>query len=100
MTTITTLDGKKHEMKKIAGRHWRILSEFIDNAPEYTDPAFLEKHAEFIAFFFEDLTSEDILDLPLEEILPVSVAIRQLIMERLTEKMAKIEKNASADKAQ
>ena len=99
MTTITTLDGKKHEMKKITGRHWRILSEFIEKAPEYTDADFIERHAAFIAEFY-DVTSEDILDMPLEEILPVSVAIRQLIMERLTDKMAKIEKNAPADKAQ
>ena len=96
--TITTLDGKKHELKKITGRHWRILSEFIDTAPEYVDADFIEKHAAFIAQFYDGVTADDILDLPIEDILPASAAIRKYVMESLTDKLEKIEKNSEADK--
>lgn len=97
--TITTLDGKKHEMHRITGRHWRILSEFIDNAPEFVDVDFLEKHAAFIAEFYDGVTVDDVLDLPIEEILPASAATRNFIMTQLTAKFEKIEKNVVADKA-
>jgi len=97
--TITTLDGKKHELKKITGRSWRILSEFIDAAPEYVDADFIEKHAAFIAAFYDDVTADDVLDLPIEEILPASAATRKFIMAQLTAKLETIEKNSEADKA-
>lgn len=97
--TITTLDGKKHELKKITGRHWRILAEFIDTAPEFVDVDFLEKHAAFIAEFYDGVTADDILDLPIEEILPASAATRNLIMAQLTMKLETIEKNSEADVA-
>lgn len=98
--TVTTLDGKKHEMPRITGRHWRVLSEFIDAAPEYVDADFIEKHAAFIAaFFYDGVTVDDVLDLPIEEILPTSAAIRKFVMAQLTAKLEKIEKNSEADKA-
>ena len=98
--TITTLDGKTHELARITGRHWRILSEFIDAAPEYVDADFIEKHAAFIAAFFDDITADDVLDLPIEEILPASADIRKFVMAQLTAKLEKIEKNSVADKEQ
>ena len=98
--TVTTLDGKTHELARITGRHWRILSEFIDNAPEYVDADFIEKHAAFIAAFYDDVTVDDVLDLPIEEVLPASAAIRKFVMAQLTAKLEKIEKNVAADKEQ
>lgn len=97
--TITTLDGKKHELKKITGRSWRVLSEFIDTAPEYVDADFIEKHADFIAQFYDGVTADNVLDLPIEEILPASAAARKFVMELLTAKLEKIEKNSVADVA-
>ena len=90
--TITTADGEEHELKKLTGRHWRILSEFAENAPNITDADLLEKHAGFIAEFY-DVTADDVLDMPLEEILPASLAIRQAIGEKLAAKMETIGKN-------
>ena len=86
------INGKTHKLTEISGRHWRIMGEFIESAPDYVDADFLEKHADFIAKFYEDVTAEDILDLPIEDILPASAAIRKYIMECLTVKLEKIEK--------
>ena len=95
-----TIDGKKHEMLKLTGRSWRLLGEFVETAPDYADADFIEKHAAFIAQFYPGVTAEDILDLPLENILPASAAIRKYIMDCLTVKLEKIEKNVETDKAQ
>ena len=95
-----TVDGKKYEMKKLTGRDWRILGEFADAAPEYVDADFLEKHAAFVAKFYDGVTVDDVLDLPIEEILPASLAIRQYVMQCLTGKIEQIEKNSEAGKAQ
>ena len=97
---LKTLDGKEHEIRTLTGRDWRILGEFIEAAPEYVDVDFLEKHAEFVAKFFSDIAGEDILNLPLEEILPLSARIRKYIIEQLTAKLEKIEKNSEEDKTQ
>lgn len=97
---IIKINGKKYEMQKLTGRSWRLLGEFVDSAPDYVDPDFLEKHAEFIAKFYDGVTAEDILDLSLEEILPASAAVRKYIMESLTAKLEQIEKNSVEDKAQ
>lgn len=88
------IKGKTHKLKEINCRHWRIIGEFIESAPDYVDADFLEKHAEFIAKFYDDVTAKDILDLPIEDILPASAAIRKYIMGRLTVKLEQIEKNA------
>lgn len=97
---ITTLDGKEYEMRALTGRDWRILGEFIDTAPEYADVDFLEKHAGFIAKFYDGVTAEDILDLPIEEIIPASLAVRNYIATSLSAKLEKIEKNSETGKAQ
>ena len=97
---IKTLDGKEHEMRELKGRDWRTLGEFMDNASTFTDTDFLEKQAEFIAKFYDGVTVEDILDLPLEDIMPVSVAIRDYIFNQLGARLEKIEKNSETDKAQ
>ena len=91
---------KEHSIKNLTGRSWRLLGEFIDSAPEYSDPDFLEKHAAFIAQFYDGVSVDDVLDMPLEEILPASAEIRKFIMESLTAKLEKIEKNSEEDKAQ
>lgn len=97
---ITTIDGKKQEMRELKGRDWRLLGEFMDNAPTLADTDFLEKHAEFIAKFYDGVTVEDILDLPLEDIMPVSMAIRDYLFNQLGARLEKIEKNSETDKAQ
>ena len=95
-----TIDGEKYEIKKLVGRSWRILGEFADSKPDYTDTDFIEKHAAFIANFY-NVTAEDILDkMPLEEILPASMAVQKYIMKTLTEKIEEIEKNSDGDKVQ
>lgn len=92
-----TIEGKKYEMKRLTGRDWRIFSEFSEKAPAYTDADFIEKHAAFIAEFY-DVTADDILDkVPLEEIVPASVAIRNHVMQSLTAKFKEVEKNAVED---
>ncbi len=94
------IEGVKYEMKKLVGRSWRTLGEFTENPPTYTDADFIEKHAAFIAKFY-DVAAEEILEkMPLEEILPASIAIRTYVMNTLTEKIAVIEKNAATDKAE
>ena len=95
-----TINGKKHEMKKLTGRDWRILGEFADAAPEYVDADFIEKHAAFVAKFYDGVTIDDILDLPIEDILPASLATREYVMQSVTSKIGKIEKNSVEDKAQ
>lgn len=98
--TITTLDGVQHEMRPVTGKDWRLLGEFADNAPKISDADFLEKHAAFVAQFFDNVTADDILDLPIEDIFPASIAVRNFIGEKLGAKLAVVEKNSVADKAQ
>lgn len=95
-----TIGGKTYKMPRLNGRHWRILGEFIEAAPNYADVDFLERHAEFIAKFYEGVTADAVLDMPIEDILPASAAIRKYVMERLTEKLEKIEKNVEEGKEQ
>lgn len=95
-----TIEGEKFELKKLTGRSWRVFSEFVENQPEYTKADFIERQAEFIANFY-DVTAEEILDkMPLEEIMPASLAVRNYVMATLTAKFAKMEKNAVAGEAQ
>ena len=76
------------------------MGEFVDSAPEYSDADFLEKHAAFIAQFYDSVSVDDVLDMPMEEILPASAAIRKFIMESLTARLEKIEKNSEEGKVQ
>ena len=95
-----TINGKEHEIKKLTGKDWRTLGEFVDSNLVLTDADFIEKHAAFVAKFFEGVTVEDVLEMPLEEIIPTAMAIRKLIGETIAAKMERIEKNSEADKAQ
>ena len=97
----TVIIGRKeYSIQNLTGRSWRLLGEFIDSAPEYSDADFLEKHAAFIAQFYDGVSVDDVLDMPMEEILPASAEIRKFIMESLTAKLEKIEKNSEDGKAQ
>lgn len=95
-----TINGTEHEIKRLTGKDWRTLGEFVDSNPVFTDADFIEKHAAFIAKFFDGVTVDDVLEMPLEEIVPATMAIRKLIGETIAAKMEKIEKNFEADKAQ
>ena len=97
--TITTIDGTQHIMRDLRGRDWRLLGEFADDAPSYIDADFLEKHAAFVAKFFDGVTADDILDLPIEDIFPASIAVRNFITAQIGAKLEAIEKNSVADKA-
>lgn len=97
--TITTIDGKEHEMLHINGRAYRLVAEFEKDLPNFGDADFIERHATLIAAFYDGLTSDDILDLPLEEIAPASLDIRNFVFRRVWEKTRAIEKNAPEDKA-
>lgn len=93
-----TVNEKTYEMKKLTGRDWRVFSEFNDKVPQYTDADFIEKHAAFIAEFYMGITADDILDnMPLAEIVPASMAIRNYVLQSLTAKFKEVEKNASKD---
>lgn len=95
-----TINGTEHEIKKLTGKDWRTLGEFVDSNPVFADADFIEKHAAFIAKFFDGVTVDDVLEMPLEEIVPTTMAIRKLIGETIAAKMEKIEKNFEEDKAQ
>ena len=97
---ITTIDGKEHEMIALNGRAYRIASEFDNNQPQFTDPDFLERHAAITAEFYDGVTKEDILDLPIEEILPASIAARRAVFQLTWLKTIAISKNSDEGKAQ
>ena len=94
-----TINGTEHEIKRLTGKDWRTLGEFVDSNPVLTDADFIEKHAAFVAKFF-DVTAEEVLEMPLEEIIPASMAIRERIGKTLTAKMEQVEKNSETGKAQ
>ena len=98
--TITTIDGTQHIMRDLCGRDWRLLGEFADDAPSYVDTDFLEKHAAFIAKFFDGVTTDDILDLPIEDIFPASIAVRNFITAQIGAKLEAVQKNSVEGKAQ
>lgn len=95
-----TINGTEHEVKRLTGKDWRTLGEFVDSNPILTDADFIEKHAAFVAKFFEGVTVEDVLEMPLEEIIPTAIAIRKLIGETIAAKMEQVEKNSETGKAQ
>ena len=97
--TITTIDGKNHKMRHLDGRAYRIVSEFDNDLPNYIEPNFIERHAALIAEFFDDVTVDDILDMPLEDILPASMAVRSFVFNFAWEKTRAISKNVPEDKA-
>lgn len=95
---ITTIDGKEHKMIELTGRAYRIVSEFDNNQPQITDADFIEKHADVVAELFSGVTKDDILDMPLEEILPASIAARKAVYAFTWLKMQEISKNLVEDK--
>ena len=96
-----TIDGKKHEMIDLTGRAYRITAEFDNNQPQITDADFIERHAALVAEFFSGITKDDILDyLPLEEILPASIAVRKAVYSFTWLKTQEISKNFDEDKEQ
>lgn len=95
-----TINGVEKKMRQLTGRDWRLLGEFKDTAPQFTDADFLEKHAAFIAEFYPDVDAEDVLNMPLEEIAPASLAVQNYVIRQLSAKLERIEKNSEAGKAQ
>jgi len=97
--TITTIDGKAHEMKPLTGRAYRLVAEFDKNLPQVTDVDLIERHAAFLADFY-GLNVDDVLDMPLEDILPASFATRKAAYAFTWLKMQEISKNAVEGKEQ
>ena len=95
-----TIDGKKHEMIALTGRAYRLVSEFDNNQPQITDADFIERHAALVAEFFSGVTKDDILDLPLEGILPASIAVRRAVYSFTWLKTQEISKNFDEGKEQ
>lgn len=95
-----TINGTEHVMRDLKGRDWRLLGQFAQDAPSYVDIDFIEKNAAFVAQFFDGITADDILDMPLEDIFPASIAVRNYITAAIGAKLEKIEKNSEADKVQ
>ena len=98
--TITTIDGKTHEMIDLAGRAYRVVAEFEKNAPQITDVDFIERHAALVAELYNGVTQDDVLDMPLDEILPASHAARSFASAFTWHKLAAVQKNAEEDKEQ
>ncbi len=96
---ITTIDGTAHEMRRLDGRAYRIVSEFDNDLPNYLAADFIERHAALIAEFFDGVSVDDVLDMSLEDILPASVAVRSFVFNFAWEKTRTISKNAPTDKA-
>ena len=99
-TPTITINGVEKKMRSLTGRDWRILGEFMTAPPAYGDVDFLEKHSAFVAAFYDGVTADDVLNMPIEEIMPASFEVRNYIMRRLSAKLEKIEKNSEAGKAQ
>ena len=97
--TVITIDGTEHEIRNIDGRAYRVVTEFENDLPKIGEPNFIERHAALIAEFFDGVTTDDILDLPLEDIAPSSLEIRVFVFDKVYAKQRAIEKNAPEDKA-
>lgn len=95
-----TINGVEHKMAELTGRTYRIASEFDNNQPQITDIDFIERHADVISKFYDGVTKEDVLDMPLEEILPASVVARRAVYAFTWLKTAEISKNSDEDKEQ
>lgn len=97
--TITTIDGKTHELKPFTGRSYRVIAEFDKNQPLIGDVDYIERHAAIVAELF-GVTTDDVLDMPLEDILPASLAARKVAYSFTWLKMQAITKNVVEDKEQ
>ena len=96
-----TINDTVHEIKNLKARDWKFLAEIMSADIEPSQPDFVERHAKFIAEFYDDVTVNDILDLPLEDILPLFYDIVNYTMGRLGLKLAdkKNTETAGAEKA-
>lgn len=94
-----TIGGVTHEIKTLTGKDWRILGEFInaDIQPKHVD--YIEKHAEFIAHFFDGVTTDDILNLPIGDIMPLYSDIQRYFTQSISAKLEEISKNVPTDGA-
>lgn len=95
-----TIKGEEHEMITLNGRAYRIAAEFDKNKPLFGDSDFIERHAELAAEFYDGVTKEDILEMPLEEILPASMIISREVARLTWEKVSEISKNSEEGKEQ
>ena len=92
-----TIDGVAHEIRNLKVRDWKNFTEFIRADIKPSQPDFIEKHAEFIAHFFDGVTAEEILDLPLKDILPLYDAIQNYLIYCLYAKLDTRTKDANAE---
>lgn len=97
---ITTVDGVEHEMINLTGRSYRTIVEFENNAPQLTDADFIEMHAALIAELYKGVTVDDVLNMPLDEIMPASREARKFAYAFTWLKMTEITKNSEAGKEQ
>ena len=88
-----TINGEVKKIKEVKGKDWRVMGEFLEKKISLYDKEFAEEHAKFIANFFDGVTADDILNLPLEEIFPLAFAIRDFLINKISEKLQVIEKN-------
>ena len=86
-------------MKQIDGRAFRLVSEYREKDFKLSNPAMVEEAAAFIANFFDGVTAENILDLPLEEIMPLAFRIQNVVIGLVSGKSEEIAKNADEGKA-
>lgn len=97
--TITTIDGKTHELKPFTGRSYRVIAEFDKNQPLIGDVDYIERHAAIVAELF-GVTTDDVLDMPLEDILPASIEACKLGYSFTWLKVRQTSKNVVEDKEQ
>ena len=89
-----TINGTAKEIKKVKGSDWRIMGEFLEKKLSFGDKNFIDEHAKFIVNFFDGVTVDDVLNLPLEEIFPLAIEIRSFMINKISEKLNVIEKNS------
>lgn len=95
---IITINGKTIEMRSLKGRDWRVFGEFLQIDNRLQTPEYIEKYAEFIANFFDGIMADDVLDLELDEILPVYIDIRKYFIAAISARIEQIEKNSDEGK--
>ena len=89
-----TIDGNIIPIKTLTGADWRILGEFLNEDIKPSQADYIEKHATFIAHFFDGVTSADILKMPLEDIMPLVGDIQKYFTATISGKLDEISKNA------
>lgn len=92
-----TINGTVHEIKTLKARDWKFLAEFMDADIEPSQPDFVERHCEFIAHFFDGVTVDDILDLPICDIMPLYTDIQKFFTASMYEKLDAATKKTDAE---